>query len=128
MVLPTVRPPGCLGMTVCLLLMPTQTLTESDTVWNLCVCAGAERLKEALSALGLKCGGAPMDRAKRLFLTKHTPLSQIDKKQFAPGVVPPSVVSARSEGELEALSSAALHVSQRIFRFSQRRRNIKNSN
>ncbi|MEW5300909.1 MAG: hypothetical protein WDW36_003802 [Sanguina aurantia] len=71
---------------------------------------GADKLKEALAALGLKCGGAPMDRAKRLFLTKHTPLGQLDRKLFAPGVVPPSVVLGRSAEELGALESAALQV------------------
>lgn len=75
---------------------------------------GADKLKEALAALGLKCGGAPMDRAKRLFLTKHTPLSQLDKKLFAPGVVPPSVVSGRSTEELGALESSALQVSDSL--------------
>lgn len=88
-----------------------QTPQILDTVAMSHVCAGADKLKEALAALGLKCGGAPMDRAKRLFLTKHTPLSQLDKKLFAPGVVPPSVVSGRSTEELGALESAALQVS-----------------
>ena len=39
-------------------------------------------LKIELSRLGLKCGGTPLDRAKRLFLTKDTPLDQIPKKHF----------------------------------------------
>ena len=39
-------------------------------------------LKTELSRLGLKCGGTPLDRAKRLFLTKNTPLDQLPKKLF----------------------------------------------
>lgn len=39
-------------------------------------------LKAELSRLGLKCGGTPSERAKRLFLTKHTPLDQLPKKLF----------------------------------------------
>ncbi|KAK9814485.1 hypothetical protein WJX72_006646 [[Myrmecia] bisecta] len=51
---------------------------------------GAERLKELLAALGLKCGGTPRQRAARLMLTKHTPLEQLDRKLFAKGTIPQS--------------------------------------
>lgn len=43
---------------------------------------GLERLKAELQRLGLKCGGSLADRAARLFLLKHTPLSQLDKKHL----------------------------------------------
>ncbi|XP_057951620.1 splicing factor SF3a60 homolog [Malania oleifera] len=46
---------------------------------------GPEKLKEALVALGLKTGGTVQQRAERLFLTKHTPLEQLDRKHFAKG-------------------------------------------
>ncbi|KAF7844607.1 splicing factor SF3a60-like protein [Senna tora] len=46
---------------------------------------GPEKLKEALSALGLKTGGTVQQRAERLFLTKHTPLEKLDRKHFAKG-------------------------------------------
>ncbi|XP_077229123.1 splicing factor-like protein [Tasmannia lanceolata] len=46
---------------------------------------GSEKLKEALEALGLKRGGTIQQRAERLFLTKNTPLDQLDKKHFAKG-------------------------------------------
>ncbi|CBI23142.3 hypothetical protein VitviT2T_025424 [Vitis vinifera] len=46
---------------------------------------GPEMLKEALAALGLKTGGTVQQRAERLFLTKHTPLEQLDQKHFAKG-------------------------------------------
>ncbi|KAG0461244.1 hypothetical protein HPP92_021180 [Vanilla planifolia] len=46
---------------------------------------GPEKLKEALAARGLKVGGTLKQRAERLFLTKHTPLDQLDKKHFAKG-------------------------------------------
>lgn len=42
-----------------------------------------DRLKAELMRLGLKCGGTVSDRAKRLFLTKDTPLSELPKKLFA---------------------------------------------
>ncbi|GER46705.1 splicing factor 3a [Striga asiatica] len=46
---------------------------------------GLDKLKEALSVLGLKTGGTLQQRAERLFLTKHTPLEKLDKKHFAKG-------------------------------------------
>lgn len=46
---------------------------------------GPEKLKEALAARGLKVGGTVQQRAERLFLLKHTPLEQLDRKHFAKG-------------------------------------------
>ncbi|XP_042033259.1 splicing factor SF3a60 homolog [Salvia splendens] len=46
---------------------------------------GPAKLKEALSALGLKTGGTVQQRAERLFLTKHTPLEKLDLKHFVKG-------------------------------------------
>ncbi|KAG6410033.1 hypothetical protein SASPL_128080 [Salvia splendens] len=46
---------------------------------------GPEKLKEALSALGLKTGGTLQQRAERLFLIKHTPLDKLDRKHFIKG-------------------------------------------
>lgn len=45
----------------------------------------ADELKSELTRLGLKCGGAPKDRAARLFMTKDTPLDQLPAKVFAKG-------------------------------------------
>ncbi|XBI01014.1 hypothetical protein VPH35_129895 [Triticum aestivum] len=44
---------------------------------------GPEKLKEALTARGLKGGGTVQQRAERLFLLK--PLEQLDRKHFAKG-------------------------------------------
>lgn len=46
---------------------------------------GLEKSKEALAACGLKTGGTLQQRAERLFLTKYTPLEQLDRKHFAKG-------------------------------------------
>ncbi|EMS56818.1 Splicing factor 3A subunit 3 [Triticum urartu] len=46
---------------------------------------GPEKLKEALTARGLKGGGTVQQRAERLFLLKHTPLEKLDRKHFAKG-------------------------------------------
>lgn len=42
-----------------------------------------DSLKAELARLGLKCGGTVSDRAKRLFMTKDTPLDKLPKKMFA---------------------------------------------
>ncbi|MCL7046318.1 hypothetical protein MKW94_017841 [Papaver nudicaule] len=44
---------------------------------------GRDRLKEASAALGLKSGGTLQQLAGRLFLTKHTPIEQLDRKHLA---------------------------------------------
>ncbi|CAN6332746.1 unnamed protein product [Urochloa humidicola] len=43
---------------------------------------GPEKLKQALAARGLKSGGTVQQRGERLFLLKHTPLEQLDRKHF----------------------------------------------
>ena len=41
-----------------------------------------EQIKVELSRLGMKCGGLPLDRAKRLWRTKDTPLDKLPPKLF----------------------------------------------
>lgn len=59
---------------------------------------GPDRLKLALQALGLKCGGTPQQRAERLFATKGKSPDQIDKRLFAKGVLP-----VEAGGDLDAV-------------------------
>ena len=66
---------------------------------------GAERVKEALQALGLKCGGTLRQRAERLMLTKGKRLEELDKSLFAKGTLP--AVWARC---LQEALHVALHV------------------
>lgn len=44
---------------------------------------GLDRLKSALQALGLKCGGTLEERAQRLFMTKGKSLNSLDSSLFA---------------------------------------------
>ena len=44
---------------------------------------GLDRLKSALQALGMKCGGTLEERAQRLFMTKGKPLDSLDPSLFA---------------------------------------------
>ena len=44
---------------------------------------GLDRLKSALMALGLKCGGTLQERAQRLFSTKGKSLEDLDPAMFA---------------------------------------------
>lgn len=64
---------------------------------------GVEKLKEALSALGLKCGGTVRQRAERLLAVKGKQLDEIDKSFFAKGVVP-SNVDPKSVALIETLT------------------------
>ena len=49
---------------------------------------GGDMLKEELMKLGLKCGGTPADRARRLWSTKGKTLrSQLDPKVVAPALL-----------------------------------------
>jgi len=70
---------------------------DYDTIEEL-MDLGPERLKEALGALGLKTGGTVQQRAERLFLTKGTPLDQLDRKHFPKGYQAPT--SMKSEKEM----------------------------
>ena len=60
-------------------------LTPYSSATDLEKAIDGDTLKGELSRLGLKCGGTVTDRAKRLFLTKDTPLDQLPKKLFAKG-------------------------------------------
>ena len=77
---------------------------------------GLDRLKSALLALGLKCGGTLEDRANRLFSTKGKNLSQLDPSLFAKnkgkslgGSGPKDLVKQREIASLEA----------QVYRFSE---------
>eukprot|EP00249_Psilotum_nudum_P015382 c25297_g1_i3 orf=216-1733(+) len=65
---------------------------------------GADKLKLALAILGLKTGGTIQQRAERLWLTKFTPLEQLDRKHFAKGHEP----SQKRTEDLRALKEVAL--------------------
>lgn len=67
-----------------------------------------DRLKGALQALGLKCGGTLRERSERLWLTKSTPLEQLDRKHFAKGMAPPA--PAKTPEEAAKMQAAALQV------------------
>ena len=58
-------------------------LSSYDTAADLEKALDGDTLKAELTRLGLKCGGTVADRAKRLFMTKDTPLSELPKKLFA---------------------------------------------
>eukprot|EP00887_Chlorella_sp_A99_P006821 scaffold2.g6821.t1 len=59
---------------------------------------GPERLKAALQAMGLKCGGTLAQRAQRLWATKGKSLAELDKSLFAKGAGPAHNGSADAAG------------------------------
>ena len=70
-------------------------------------CSGADRLKEALQALGLKCGGTPRQRAERLFSLKGRDLQELPPSLFVRGARPAGLMS---DGERRKAAAAAYHV------------------
>jgi splicing factor 3A subunit 3 len=78
-------------------------LSSYKTVEELAQQVDGDVLKAELARLGLKCGGAPLDRAKRLFLTKDTPLDKLPRKLF----VKTSVASSATDKTLAEDTLAA---------------------
>ena len=62
-------------------------LHQFPSAGDLAEALSAEELKGELQRLGLKCGGAPLERAERLFLAKGVPewelRGALDKRHFA---------------------------------------------
>jgi hypothetical protein len=71
--------------------------------------AGADRVKEALQALGLKCGGTLRQRAERLMSTKGRRLEELDKSLFAKGAAP-AVSQPAASCRLAGLPDCIAHV------------------
>ena len=67
---------------------PDPTPAPAPMLFFLSSFPGAERLKEALQALNLKCGGTLRQRAERLMAVKGKGPEQIDPKLFAKGARP----------------------------------------
>ncbi|KIY97134.1 Splicing factor 3A subunit 3 [Monoraphidium neglectum] len=65
---------------------------------------GADRLKEALTTLGLKAGGTTRQRAERLYAAKGRRLDELDPKHFAKGS---ALAAARDEAALAKRRAAA---------------------
>lgn len=63
---------------------------------------GGDRLKAALAALGLKCGGTPRQRAERLMAVKGKALTEVDPSLFAKGAKPTGAMSAEERERAEA--------------------------
>lgn len=78
---------------------------------------GLDRLKSALMALGLKCGGTLDERANRLFSTKGQALSDLDPALFAKTKGKASSAH-RSAKELEKQKEIASMEAQ-VYRFSE---------
>lgn len=81
---------------------------------------GLDRLKSALMALGLKCGGTLEERANRLFGTKGKNLSELDPALFAKnkGKSGQAAVSSKSMKEAEKQKEVAFLEAQ-VYHFSE---------
>lgn len=69
---------------------------------------GLDRLKSALMALGLKCGGTLQERAERLFLTKGKHLGELPADLFAKNK--PGKGGKKDDGKQKELAALELQV------------------
>lgn len=91
-------------------LGPFAASLELITAANLIHCgvrAGPDAIKEALAKLGLKTGGTLRQRAERLFLTRDTPLAELDRKNFVKGAAPASLLSPMESARQRAIALEA---------------------
>jgi splicing factor 3A subunit 3 len=75
---------------------------------------GADRLKAALLALGLKCGGTLRQRAERLLAVKGKKLEEIDPSLFAKGARPAGALSTEERTRTEESSRAIALIEAKI--------------
>ncbi|KAK7107124.1 splicing factor 3A subunit 3-like [Littorina saxatilis] len=83
--------------------------------WEELASLGLDRLKSALMALGLKCGGTLEERAQRLFSTKGKKLDELDPALFAkakPGKAGKSGREAEKQKEVAMLEA-------QVYRFAE---------
>jgi hypothetical protein len=71
-------------------------------------------LKEALGALNLKTGGTLRERAQRLWLTKDTPLAQIDRKHFQKGLAPAATKTPAELAKERAAAKASAYLEAKV--------------
>lgn len=57
-------------------------LKKFEDVESLMKCISPDELKAELARLGMKCGGRPLDRAKRLWCARDKPLNELPSKLF----------------------------------------------
>jgi len=97
---------------------------------------GLDRLKSALMALGLKCGGTLEDRANRLFSTKGKKLSELDTSLFAKnkgkmggGGATASSSSATGGGAAKeaAKQRETAYLEAQVYRFSELLSEVRNA-
>lgn len=83
--------------------------------WEELASLGLDRLKSALMALGLKCGGTLEERATRLFGTKGKKLTELDPSLFAK--IKPGSKSSKNKDADRQREVAAMEA--QVYRFSE---------
>jgi splicing factor 3A subunit 3 len=89
-------------------------LTKYPSAQELADQVDADLLKAELARLGMKCGGAPMERAKRLFLTKDTALQDLPRKLFVKTVTAEADSNNNGEGTSTATPSIVAIADRRV--------------
>jgi len=79
-------------------------LNQYDTSYELCDAVDTDTLTSELKRLGLKTDGTPLDRAKRLFITKHMPLDSIPTQYRAGSEKEQSINDKKSSADMEEVA------------------------
>ncbi len=100
-------------------LLPGHTAVNIEEGGRWCLqFAGPDAIKEALAKLGLKTGGTLWQRAQRLFLTRDTPLAELDRKHFVKGAAPASLLLPEESARQRAAALEAALLEAKVSRTS----------
>jgi hypothetical protein len=75
---------------------------------------GADKVKEALAARKLKCGGTPLQRAQRLFQCREKLLSELPADLFQKGCAPVVSLDAKAREKRLKVAKQTAKVEQKV--------------
>lgn len=76
--------------------------------------AGADKVKEALSARKMKCGGTPLQRAQRLFQCRERELTELPANLFQKGYVPSASLDESARLKRLTVAKQTANVEQKV--------------
>lgn len=76
--------------------------------------SGVDKVKEALQARKMKCGGTPLQRAQRLFQCRERLLSELPAKLFQKGCVPSASLDEKGRERRTAVAKKTAKVELKV--------------
>lgn len=77
-------------------------------------CAEADKVKLALQARKMKCGGTPLQRAQRLFQCRERNLTELPANLFQKGCVPASSLDEKALEKRLNVAKQTANVEQKV--------------